>query len=135
MLLDSFEFLEAPFTSLATVIVVIFSYLALLFCLQRVMKAQNPIRLEGLFIAHNALLSIASLILLVFIAPIIASDVADHGLQYSICAKEMAFNNKLNFYYYVNYLMKFWELADTCFLVLRKKPLKFLHVDTLLHSC
>lgn len=31
-------------------------------------------------------------------------------------------------FYIINYFFKYWELVDTLFLVLKKKPLQFLHV-------
>jgi fatty acid elongase 3 len=126
--LDHFQFEDAPLTSLPTVITVITSYLSLLYVLQSLMKAYKPQRMEKLFILHNSLLSFASAILLLAITPIIAKHLYTEGLFFSICDRFMAYNPRLNFFYYVNYLMKFWELADTFFLVARKKKLEFLHV-------
>jgi GNS1/SUR4 family len=127
--MNDFEFQKANFTSLTTVVTVVSTYLSLLFSISRVMKEFKPIRLEKLFIIHNVLLCISSLLLLLAIGPIIAKTIYDKGLDHAICAKEMAYNPYLNFLYYINYLMKFWELGDTLFLVFRKKNLEFLHVS------
>ena len=123
-----FQFEYAPFTSLTTVIMVITTYLSLLFGFQSSMKAYKPQRMEKLFIIHNSSLCLASAALLCAIVPIIYANVSSEGLFFSICDRTMAFNPTLNFFYYINYLMKFWELADTFFLVARKKKLEFLHV-------
>lgn len=131
--MDNFEFEKAPFTSLGTVVTVITTYLSLLAGLQQVMTAFKPQRLERLFILHNTLLSVASAVLLALIVPIIFDNLYREGLFHSICDRSMAFNPRLNFFYYINYLMKAWELADTLFLVARKKKLEFLHVYH--HSC
>ncbi|KAJ3359474.1 hypothetical protein HDU91_004916 [Kappamyces sp. JEL0680] len=126
--IDRFEFEDAPFTSLSTAVAVVVGYLSLLAGTSRVMTHFKPYRLESLFILHNALLCAASLVLLLAIVPIVGSNLVQNGLFHSICAREMAYSPRLNFFYYLNYLMKFWELGDTFFLVARKKPLAFLHV-------
>lgn len=131
-IIADFEFDKAYFTSLPTIITVVLTYLSLLFSISRVMTEFKPIRLENLFIIHNSLLSAASLALLVAITPVIAKTIYTNGLDHAICAKEMAYNPYLNFLYYINYLMKFWELGDTLFLVFRKKNLEFLHVSPLI---
>lgn len=48
------------------------------------------------------------------------------GMHFTMCSPS-AYTQKLELLYYLNYLMKYWELADTMFMVLKKKPLKLLH--------
>jgi hypothetical protein len=50
-----------------------------------------------------------------------------HGFYWSIC-HPAAFTPRLISFYMVNYYIKYVELIDTVFLVLKKKPLQFLHV-------
>lgn len=52
------------------------------------------------------------------IVPIIIKN----GFFYAICDKR-SWTSRLETYYIVNYLFKYWELADTLFLVVKKKPL------------
>jgi fatty acid elongase 3 len=44
-----------------------------------------------------------------------------------MCSKE-AYTSRLELFYYLNYIFKLWEFIDTVFLVLKKRPLEFLHV-------
>jgi fatty acid elongase 3 len=125
---SQFVFLNARFTSVAFVLSTVTGYLSFLFVLTRFMKNASPFKLAGQFYIHNALLCIASLIMLVLIAPIAYQDWAKNGLFHAICDRSMGLNNHLNWLYYLNYLTKFWELGDTIFMALKKKPLPFLHV-------
>lgn len=52
------------------------------------------------------------------IVPIIFKN----GFFYAICDKR-SWTPRLETYYIINYLFKYWELADTLFLVVKKKPL------------
>ncbi|CRK01531.1 hypothetical protein BN1723_008773 [Verticillium longisporum] len=49
------------------------------------------------------------------------------GVFHAICDKEGGWTQPLVVLYYLNYLTKYLELLDTCFLFLKKKPLTFLH--------
>lgn len=50
-----------------------------------------------------------------------------NGLFWTAC-NEGSWTKKMEFYYMINYYFKYIELLDTVFLVLKKKPLAFLHV-------
>ena len=83
--------------------------------------------LKNLFIFHNALLSTGSGLLLAVMLEELVPVLAREGLLGSIC-NAAAWTPKLEQFYLINYYFKYWELADTMFLVAKKKPLKFLHV-------
>jgi fatty acid elongase 3 len=87
--------------------------------------------LRHVVIVHNAVLSIASGSMFLFLCYEVYCAIGQHGMYTVSCNEE---NNrelvqgKLYFIYYVNYLFKYWELLDTILLVLRNKPTPFLHV-------
>ncbi|TPX43199.1 very-long-chain 3-oxoacyl-CoA synthase [Synchytrium endobioticum] len=69
----------------------------------------------------------ASAYLLALFLEIIIPMIYNHGVFYALC-DTAAYTPRMELLYYINYLFKYWELADTAFLVLKKKNLEFLHV-------
>lgn len=122
--IDSFVFQEGvtPLSTQAEVAMWTITYLIVIFGGRQVMKNQDAFKLKPLFILHNFLLTIASGALLVLFIENLVPILARHGLFYAIC-NEGAWTQRLELLYYLNYLVKYWELADTVFLVLKKKPL------------
>ncbi|KAJ9085474.1 Fatty acyl-CoA elongase/Polyunsaturated fatty acid specific elongation enzyme [Entomophthora muscae] len=102
------------------------AYLTVIFGGQYVMRNRKPIQMATLFRIHNAFLTVLSfglwVLLLENVVPMLYSD----GPFNAICASK-SFTQRLELLYYINYLTKFYELFDTCFLVMRKKKLEFLH--------
>ncbi|KAG9291447.1 hypothetical protein G9A89_021866 [Geosiphon pyriformis] len=103
------------------------TYLAMIFSGKLIMANFPPLKLKFLFQFHNLLLTGVSLALLLLFFEQLFPSVYRHGFYYSLCDHE-AWTQRLELLFYLNYLVKYWELADTAFLVLRKKPLEFLHV-------
>ncbi|KAI6031820.1 GNS1/SUR4 membrane protein [Pisolithus microcarpus] len=102
-------------------------YLATIFGIQELMRNGSPHKLNALFRCHNAFLTVGSFLLLALIVEEVVSLYLASGFYSAICS-ESSWTSKLEFYYMVNYYFKYIELLDTVFLVLKKKPLSFLHV-------
>jgi len=117
-----------PFSRALTVVGFIPFYLGVIFGLQWFMKDKKPIKPRLILILHNGFLTLISGALLVAMVLNLVPKLFSKGLRYGICSPFMNTDNSLVFMYYVNYLIKYYEMLDTVFLVLNKKPLKFLHV-------
>lgn len=108
------------------VLAAIAAYYVVVFGGREIMRRFQPIKLNLFFQMHNFLLTSLSLTLLLLLVEQIVPIVVRHGVLYSIC-NEAAWSQPIVTVYYVNYITKYIELVDTVFLVLKKKPLTFLH--------
>ncbi|KIJ46293.1 hypothetical protein M422DRAFT_165435 [Sphaerobolus stellatus SS14] len=118
---------KTPLSTWPPVVFAIAGYLLLIFGIQEYMQTRKPFEIRGLSQIHNSMLSAGSLILLALTLEEVVPMVSKHGFHYGICSPE-AWTPTLETYYLVNYYIKYVELLDTVFLVLKKKPLTFLHV-------
>jgi hypothetical protein len=118
---------ESPFSTNTSVFWAIVVYLATIFGIQEYQKNRPALKLTTLFQAHNIILTAGSGLLLLLVIESSLPIFWKHGLFYSLC-DEGAWTSRLQFYYMINYYYKYLELFDTVFLVLKKKPLQFLHV-------
>lgn len=118
---------QTPISTDKAVATALVSYLAVIFGLRELMKTRQPLKLNTLFQLHNAILTLGSGLLLVCMAEEVIPILWRTGVFNAICAME-SWTPRLEFYYIINYLFKYLELVDTVFLVLKKKPLAFLHV-------
>ncbi|KAK9476546.1 GNS1/SUR4 family-domain-containing protein [Lipomyces japonicus] len=125
---SKFEFVQGtlPWSTLTPVIVTIASYYVVILGGRKIMTGFQPFKFTFLFRVHNLLLTfISGLLLLLFIEQLFPI-LYRHGLFYAIC-NEGAWTQPIVTLYYLNYLTKYFELLDTVFLVVKKKPLTFLH--------
>lgn len=74
------------------------------------------------FMIHNVLLTLVSGALLALMIEQIFPIIYRQGFLAAICA-QTSWTQPLELLYYLNYLVKYWELIDTIFLVLKKKKL------------
>lgn len=98
------------------------TYFIVIFGGRFLMTNVAPFKLKLPFMIHNVLLTLVSGILLVLMVEQIFPIFYRHGLMAAICANE-TWTQPLELLYYLNYLVKYWELIDTIFLVLKKKKL------------
>ncbi|CAE6538118.1 unnamed protein product [Rhizoctonia solani] len=116
-----------PLSTPPVVVACLIGYLTTIFSLREVMRGRDALKLTTPFQIHNIYLTAGSGLLLLLMVEEIAPIWWKTGLFNAMCA-EASWTPRLEFYYMINYYIKYIELADTVFLVLKKKPLAFLHV-------
>jgi fatty acid elongase 3 len=126
---DEFTFQpgSTPMSTLKETSIFIVIYYTVIFGGRELMRNREPFKLRTLFLIHNFYLTAISAILLALFIEQILPTVVRHGIFHAICAHEGGWTQPLVVLYYLNYLTKYLELLDTCFLFLKKKPLTFLH--------
>jgi len=120
-----------PFSNWRTVTIITIVYLSSVYGFSSYMKSRKPLNLKPLFAVHNIILSFCSLVLLILLLETLIPLFLEHGFFWLICDAGMFAGNwgrRLELYYYINYLFKFYELFDTFFMVLSKKNIEFLHI-------
>ncbi|KAF9876720.1 fatty acid elongase [Colletotrichum karsti] len=125
---SEFEFVygHTPLSTLTETLVMVALYLIIIFGGREMMRDRKPMKLNTLFKIHNLFLSLLSGALLVLFIEQVAPSLWQNGLYRSICTGA-GWTQPLVVLYYVNYLIKYYELIDTVFLMVKKKPLTFLH--------
>eukprot|EP01103_Thecamoeba_quadrilineata_P000973 TRINITY_DN10861_c0_g1_i1.p1 TRINITY_DN10861_c0_g1~~TRINITY_DN10861_c0_g1_i1.p1 ORF type:complete len:267 (-),score=14.63 TRINITY_DN10861_c0_g1_i1:113-913(-) len=125
---DDFHFKRGvtPLSTNVELITSCITYLVVIFGGQALMKNRKPFELTTLSRIHNLFLTIISLVLLLLFTELVAPRWWNFGFHNAICHAD-SYSNRMEFLYYVNYLIKFYELIDTIFLVLKKKNIEFLH--------
>ena len=100
--------------------------------LQHFMRHRESPPLKYLIVIHNLFLCISSLLLALFLMSTLyamhESNPDEYGAFRIYCHLTVSDQRgTLTFIYYVNHLVKYYELIDTVFLALKHKPLTFLH--------
>ncbi|KAJ5649312.1 uncharacterized protein N7484_003035 [Penicillium longicatenatum] len=126
---SEFKFQEGvtPMSTLKETVMMLVTYYVVIFGGREVMKNFSAFKLNTLFMIHNLVLTIISGVLLVLFLEQLIPTLWHHGVFYAICDHRGGWTQPLIVLYYLNYLNKYWEFIDTVFLVLKKKPLTFLH--------
>lgn len=118
-----------PFSTPTEVVLAAAGYLLVVLGGQQVMRHFPAVPAHWLrlpFLLHNLLLSLGSLILLVLYLERTIPFLMSHGVHPTLCSFKVYY--LVEMYHIINYYFKYWEFADTLFLVLKKKKLLFLHV-------
>ncbi|KAL9033134.1 MAG: hypothetical protein Q9214_007653 [Letrouitia sp. 1 TL-2023] len=136
---------QTPMSTFQATATTLITYYVTVLAGRELMKNRSPMKLNGLFMVHNLYLTIASAIMLALFIEQLLPTVWRHGVFFAICDHRGGWTRELVILYYVrfwigprgvlrqltrlqlNYLTKYVELIDTVFLVLKKKPLTFLH--------
>jgi len=105
----------------------IVAYYVIIFGGRELMRNRQPFKLNGAFMVHNFYLTSISAILLALFTEQLVPELYRNGVFHAICSLEGGWTPPLVILYYMNYLTKYLEFIDTIFLVLKKKPLTFLH--------
>ncbi|OXA63178.1 putative fatty acid elongation protein 3 [Folsomia candida] len=102
-------------------------YLIFIFVGRKWMENRKPYDLKSVLIWWNGALAIFSIWSFIRTVPELVQVLStEHGLFRSVCVREY-FNESSAFYGWLFMWSKIVELGDTVFIVLRKKPLIFLH--------
>ncbi|KAK2748527.1 hypothetical protein FQN57_000661 [Myotisia sp. PD_48] len=126
---DEFQFVqgEKPLSTLKATAAALISYYVIIFGGRELMRNRPAMKLNGLFMIHNFYLTVASAILLALFIEQLLPTLYRHGVFHAICDHSGGWTKPLVLLYFLNYMTKYIELIDTVFLVLKKKPLTFLH--------
>ncbi|RVX66478.1 hypothetical protein B0A52_09709 [Exophiala mesophila] len=126
---DNFLFVSGvtPMSTLKETAIGLVAYYVIIFGGRELMKNRQAFVLNGPFMVHNFYLTFISGILLALFIEQLLPTVVRGGIFHAICEYNGGWTRQLVVLYYLNYLTKYLELIDTLFLVLKKKPLTFLH--------
>ncbi|KAJ4385122.1 Fatty acyl-CoA elongase/Polyunsaturated fatty acid specific elongation enzyme [Neurospora sp. IMI 360204] len=126
---EDFRFVpgQTPMSTLKETSIFIVIYYTIIFGGRELMRNREPFKLRTLFLIHNFYLTAISAILLALFIEQLLPIVVRGGIFHAICDIDGGWTQPLVVLYYLNYLTKYLELLDTCFLFLKKKPLTFLH--------
>ena len=93
------------------------------------MESRRPFQIKGILLAWNALLATFSMVGCIATTPRLIQVVYTKGAHYTLCTQEKDWymNGTVGFWVMLFILSKFPEMIDTCFLVIEKKPVIFLH--------
>eukprot|EP01084_Bolivina_argentea_P037381 69143_1 len=132
--LESFEFSvgTTQFTGLQWPVIVVTLFCIGIPFLEKVMTRRESPPIRYLILFHNLFLSFSSALLafyLILNLYLYHSEPFNYSFKWKLFCGLDYYDQKgrLTLIYYINYLLKYYELLDTIFLVLKHKPISFLH--------
>ncbi|KAL1621653.1 Fatty acyl-CoA elongase/Polyunsaturated fatty acid specific elongation enzyme [Neofusicoccum ribis] len=123
----AFEPEKTPFATINETAAMLVVYYVTIFGGRELMRDRPAFELKLPFMAHNFFLTALSGGLLALFLEQLVPTVWQRGVYSSVCDGSAGWTKPLALLYYLNYLTKYVEFIDTVFLVLKKKPLTFLH--------
>jgi elongation of very long chain fatty acids protein 6 len=99
-------------------------YLITIFGIQRLLRDREAFKLDGPLFVWNALLAAFSITAAYYVLPSMWSVIREKGVQYDLCTTDSEWLTPWVMFFCFS---KVPELIDTLFVVLRKRPLRFLH--------
>ena len=126
---DSTSIHNAMTRNTAFPVVVIGLYLLMVKFGPQLMESRRPFQIKGLLVVWNALLATFSMAGCSVIVPHLYQVLYAKGAHYTLCThgKDWFMNGTVGFWVMLFLFSKFPEMIDTCFLVIEKKPVIFLH--------
>jgi len=124
----SFKYKDAPLSDWPWPITLCFGYLLSVFLLSQYMQNKKAWDLKYFRIFHNSFLCFGSFIMVLGMTIELIKSYQIGGSEALFCDSTgvQARGNIYN-WYYIFFLSKFYEFLDTYILILRKKPVTFLH--------
>ena len=110
-------------------VVAIALYLTFVFIGPQMMESRPAAKVKTLLIVWNAFLSVFSICGFINTMPHMLHAISEHGIKFTLCTPADTWYNygHVGFWVMLFILSKFPEMIDTCFLVIEKKPVIFLH--------
>jgi len=126
----TFVYGKTPLSEWQWPVVLCLSYLISVYALRKYMENKKPWDLFTVRVIHNAFLCLASLVMMAGCIKETIVIFQHRGLEGLLCDSTGFASTSTNadLWYYLFYVSKFYEFIDTWILVLRRKPLIFLHV-------
>lgn len=123
-----FEFTvgKQPLSEPRPVLLFIAMYYVVIFGGRSLVKSCKPLKLRFISQVHNLMLTSVSFLWLILMVEQMLPIVYRHGLYFAVCNVE-SWTQPMETLYYLNYMTKFVEFADTVLMVLKHRKLTFLH--------
>ena len=125
----TFSFETAHASNVRYPVSAVLVYLLVIFSLQRIMRDRPALKLRIPAFIHNTFLCSLSALMAIGTLIEVFQVTRASGFGGVICDRGgVAMQGRLGGWMYIFYLSKFYELLDTILMVLKKRPLNFLHV-------
>ncbi|ESO84021.1 hypothetical protein LOTGIDRAFT_184058 [Lottia gigantea] len=102
-------------------------YVVIIFSVQHFMKSRREYDLRQVLAVWSGILALFSISGSLRTLPELVSSINNYSFQYSVCVPSYILQGVPRVWVFLFTISKVYELGDTIFIVLRKKPLVFLH--------